>query len=122
MHRQFREYVCLHSSGRVRTSTTIMIVHISYAGQGLKCNSQEQAFPPTSIKKNQSDQDEKPRYQVEQQSPRRASKLQTAQVRTLGKTTLSAQYPGLAFMLSNHRNVDWHRERPTTAGAWNMPG
>ena len=42
-------------------------------------------------------------------------------VKTLGKTTLSAQRPGLAFMLGNHRNVDWHRECPTIGGAWNMP-
>lgn len=67
MHCQFRDCVCLHASGRVRTSTTIMIVHISYAGQGLKCNSQEQALPPTSIKKNQSAQDQRPRCQVERQ-------------------------------------------------------
>jgi hypothetical protein len=45
------------TSRRVRTSKTIVIVHISNAGQGLKCNSQEKAIPPTSIKKNQSAQD-----------------------------------------------------------------
>jgi hypothetical protein len=45
------------TSRRVRASKTIVIVHISNAGQGLECNSQEKAIPTTSIKKNQSAQD-----------------------------------------------------------------
>lgn len=39
------------------TPTTIVIAHISYAGQGIRCNSQGQAIPSTSNKKNQSAQD-----------------------------------------------------------------
>lgn len=80
------------TSGRVRTSKTIVIVHISYAGQGLRCNSQEKAIPPTSIKKNQSAQDrEAPlSYERHPTTAKQGTKVTDRSGENAGKATLSA--------------------------------
>lgn len=80
------------TSGRVRTSKTIVIVHISYAGQGLRCNSQEKAIPPTSIKKNQSVQDrEAPlSYERHPATAKQGTKVTDRSGKNAGKATLSA--------------------------------
>jgi hypothetical protein len=111
------------TSGRVRTSKTIVIVHISYAGQGLQCNSQEKAIPLTSIKKNQSVQDrEAPlSYERHPTTAKQGTKLTDRSGKNAGKKELYLQHQALAFMVCFDRNVDRHREHPAMTGVQSTP-